>query len=208
MALLPFALTLPALHLAIHTLSVSSLTVVQYMLATHETAGSTVLLGAAHSNLEKWLFKSCYVWVVCNFLLWSHLSGKKAMVAAGTKVTPAVCDCEAGRKHGPSARCQTLFKISDPAVANSCTVLSAPQNRYPRCHLMKSKGWFSVAGFYWIVPTTPYPCSTPEQLYGRVILHPKKLRISIKTCLHLWWSVLKLHIVTEDRFWMSSLLRQ
>lgn len=190
MALLPLTLTLLALHLAMQTLRVSvpsqcfSTCKPHMKLLAPVSCWEQRTPTCKNDYLNPVMSELCVI--SCSGLLakWSHLSGKKAMVAAGTKLTPAVWDCEKGRKHDPSTCSPTLFEISDPAVANSCTVLSAPQNRYPRCQLMKSKCWCSVAGFYCIVPTTPYHYSTPEQLYGRVILHPKKLRISIKTHLH------------------------
>lgn len=130
MALLP---SLFLLSISSHPASVNCLTGVQYMLATR---GACWLQGPDESSAPK-LVKTTISILLClscvSFSALDYLQSgvtfhrKKALVAAGAN---SHLLSETVRKaESVTPPHQLAFqKISDPAAANSCTRLSAPQN--------------------------------------------------------------------------------
>lgn len=97
--------------------------------------------------------------ISCSGLLakWSHLSGKKAVAAAGTKLTPAVWDCGESGKHDP----QLAFKPSSRYSIQQWPT-AAPCSQRHRIDTPDNSWWKAKARFYCIVPTTISTTKVPQ----------------------------------------------
>lgn len=163
--------TFPAFHLALHTLRVSvpsqrSSTCLPHMELLRPVSWWEQRTQTCKNDYFNPVMSELCV-ISCSGLLakWSHLSQKKSSPLLELQGANSHLLSETVRKaESVTAPPQLAFqKISDPAVANSCTRLSAPQNWYPRCQLMKSNGWFSGTGCPCTAPTTLHHYSAPEQ---------------------------------------------